>query len=547
MMPALLADTTELFTEEMFRSPVMFVHPFDLAIFYGQLVLILLGIGAVLGFIYSAIFQYRMNIPLAFVQTLRGLGEGLLELVLLPLGVRRVWAVIKLTVKECIRRRILYVFVLFLIPFLFAGWYLPNRDEGRLISLVGFVNAAITWLLMPAAIFLSSMSIPNDMQSRIIQTIATKPIRRLEFLVGKVIGFGAVFTGLLLLMGAVSLPFIYLQISEEVRKNQWLARVPVFATRHPEFQQPLVFWTRGQALSDGVNVGKEYARRKHVPGGSPDHAIYYFNYDPSQFRNREQVEVEMRLDIFKTNKGNPYRKGAEGSGVFAKVVFEDYETKQVLHQVNFPVNNYRLNVVPVPGSKFTSGQMVVRVFCLTPGQFVGMYDYDVYLLADNASFEANFAKGLLGVWYKLMIIITVGVCASTVLKGFVTVLLVTMVLVVGSNLAFFFDVAVGKVQGGGPLESLVRLVTQNNQVVALEENLINRAIVLPIDNGIKRGMVALWFVLPNLSVFDSMQWVASGFDIGFVRVYQCGTSGFGYIIPVIVLGHFLLRNRELAV
>ncbi|MGL5097482.1 MAG: hypothetical protein ACRDD1_17985, partial [Planctomycetia bacterium] len=148
--------------------------------------------GTVFAFVVTTL-TYRNPIK-GFVYTASGVFEGLRDILMLPFQFRRVYAVAQLSFREAIRRRILFVFVLFTVPFLFAGWYLPNNEEAGLRSLVAFVNIAMTFLVLPLTIFLVSMSLPNDLKRKTIHTIVTKPINRLELIVGRILGFMGVFT-----------------------------------------------------------------------------------------------------------------------------------------------------------------------------------------------------------------------------------------------------------------------------------------------------------------------------------------------------------------
>ncbi len=175
-----------------------------------------------------------------------------------------------------------------------------------------------------------------------------------------------------------------------------------------------------------------------------------------------------------------------------------------------------------------------------------MYDLDVYFLQENHSFVLNFWKGMFSLWLKILLIVTISVSASTVLKGFITVLLAIMVLVVGANHGFLIGVLKDEVKGGGPIESFVRLINQNNQVSELDATLSNR-VLLGADDLLKRLMYAVWHVIPNLSSLDTMQFVAEGFSIENPYLIRNTILVAAYVLPVIFAGHYLLRNRELAV
>jgi len=127
---------------------------------------------------------------------------------LVYLSPRRVAALAALAVKESVRRRVVVVFALFVLLLLFAGWFLDTGsiDPARLY--LGFVLTATTYLVLLLVLFLSAFSLPADIRSRTLHTIVTKPVRASEIVLGRIVGFAIVGTGLLGLMSVVSYVFV---------------------------------------------------------------------------------------------------------------------------------------------------------------------------------------------------------------------------------------------------------------------------------------------------------------------------------------------------
>lgn len=583
------------------------------------------------GFAFSLLLgmAWAPNPAKGFKSTFVSLWEGIRDLLTLPFGWRRIGAIATLTFREAIRRRILYVFVLFFLPFLFAAWYLPNTQEGQLLFLVAFVNTAMTFILLPLVVFLVSMNLPDDIRLRTIQTVVTKPIRRLELIVGRITGFMLIFTAVLVVMGAASLVYLRGQIFSgqptgiveavdgresvvvtspdhrlkagtrihltgmngtpslntitsiipidanrfqlhdvtatgdytgggqwKALPDSWTARVPILASspgvanvtdkQGNQYSLPLVFEKNGQRQATGTNVGKELNYRSHIEGQTRDSAHWFFQFDPSRFAGQEFVRVELRFDVFKTTKGDPTREGAKDSGVWCLLTFLDRETGQNVYDVTFRVDNHRrMSFDRVPAEVVKSGKVEVVAQCLTRSQFIGMAPGDLYFLAAEKPFELNFLKGLTSLWLKLLLITCISVAASTVLNGFVTVLLTIAVYILGFYYNFLVQVIRGDVGGGGPIESLIRIVTQDNQTTELERNLFIN-IVLAIDRVALEFMNLIARLIPDLSRIDTIQLVADGFDVPWSLVGHNVLIVFGYIVPVVITGYFLLKNRELA-
>jgi hypothetical protein len=127
---------------------------------------------------------------------------------LLLLSPRRVWALTWLAVKESIRRRVVVAFAVFVVVLLFAGWFLDpsSHHPGRLYMDV--VLSATSYLVLLLALFLSALSLPNDIRNRTLHTVVTKPVRPSEIVLGRMIGFTIVGTVLLGVMCLLSYGFV---------------------------------------------------------------------------------------------------------------------------------------------------------------------------------------------------------------------------------------------------------------------------------------------------------------------------------------------------
>jgi hypothetical protein len=124
------------------------------------------------------------------------------------LSPRRTWALARLSIQESIRRRVVVVFGVFIVVLLFSGWYLDpaSVDPARLY--LNFVLTATSYLVLLLALFLSSQSLPADIKNHTIYTVVTKPVRASEVVLGRIVGFAALTTFLLLVMGLISFVFV---------------------------------------------------------------------------------------------------------------------------------------------------------------------------------------------------------------------------------------------------------------------------------------------------------------------------------------------------
>lgn len=128
---------------------------------------------------------------------------------------RRTLAIARVAIQEAIRRKVVVVFVIFMVLLLFAGWFLDPRSDNPARLYLSFVLTTTNYLAWALGLFLSVFSIPNDIKHRTIHTVLTKPVRPTEVVLGRVIGFVTVGTLLLAGMCLVSYVFVRRGLSHE--------------------------------------------------------------------------------------------------------------------------------------------------------------------------------------------------------------------------------------------------------------------------------------------------------------------------------------------
>ena len=129
---------------------------------------------------------------------------------------RRVMAIAGLAIKEALRRKIILVtFGIFTATLLFGGWFMNAGTEHPDRIYVNFVLWGTQLLILMMAMLISAFSLPDDIKNKTIYTIVTKPVRSTEIVLGRIIGFGALGTALLALIGVISFFFVWRGLSHE--------------------------------------------------------------------------------------------------------------------------------------------------------------------------------------------------------------------------------------------------------------------------------------------------------------------------------------------
>ncbi len=158
----------------------------------------------------------------------------------------------------------------------------------------------------------------------------------------------------------------------------------------------------------------------------------------------------------------------------------------------------------------------------------------------------NFLKGYLSIWLQLLLVTCFGVTFSTFLKGPVAMLATMAAIVLGFFVETIRGVSTGTSEGGGPIESLIRILTQQNVMTDVEVNSVVMKVVKVFDSIMMAFMHSLTFVLPNYRVFDTSNFVSSGYDIYGALVAQHVMMALVYFFAVTLVGYFFLKTREIA-
>ena len=485
------------------------------------------------------------------------------------LSIRRIWALATLTAREAIRRKALLVFVIFGVLFMFGSWFLTSADEKADIQVerhVVFVFTAISWLVLPVVLMLSCWGIPEDIKARSIHTVVTKPARRIEIVIGRMLGFSLVSTFVVALMGVVGFVWLDRQIPASAR-DKFVCKVPVYGR--------LTFLDRqGEPAQSGINVGDIWTFRSYIDGSTKATAIWDFNnvsaayltpVDSESNQRDEQNEclrVQTNFESFRTHKG------IIGSGLLCELTLVNPENKLRVPLPPFEVAEYRgdgnQTIIPAQVEYYDSeakakktvnllkdvvsdGKLRIEARCLNQEQFLGMARPDLFLRTMDRPFAVGFFKAIAGVWLESIVVVMIGVSLSCFLKGPIATLVTFVVIIIGQAARGLIDqIVTGRQLGGGPVESIYRLVTHMNQTVGLELSKPVETSIKGIDRLVQEGLWLVEQTFPNLSYFSMSSYVAKGFDVDtWAAIVPSIAVVLAYMIPCVALGYYALKLREL--
>lgn len=273
---------------------------------------------------------------------------------------RRIYALARLAFQEAIRRKVLVVIGIFIIGVMFAGWFLDPDTSNVAQLYISFVMTATSYFVLLLGLFLSCFSLPTDIKNKTIQTITTKPVRSTEVVLGRIFGFSAVGTVMLLIMGVLSYVFVVRSVhhdhaienvaadgkgntsydamhahsfdvlqgmdegvTEVIKGHKHVVRKKangeyevgepegLLAARIPMFGRLRMTNRDGQEISkeEGLNVGYESNYHTFIEGSprSKERMTAFWTFppvSPAQFNGGDELPIEMTLQAFRTFKGD---------------------------------------------------------------------------------------------------------------------------------------------------------------------------------------------------------------------------------------------------
>ena len=590
----------------------------------GVFLLIVPALSATVAFVCYLFSVARHGPSEGFYTVARTVAAGVTDIS--HISPRRVWAMARLAINEAVRRRVLIVVAIFMLVLLFAGWFLDSGSEHPARLYISFVLTMTTYLALALGLLLSTFSLPNDIKNKTIHTILTKPVRQVEIVLGRILGFVAVGTAMLVVMGFGSYLFVRRGLSHthtvesvervegvaggqeenpvvwrgtltsedrhthtfevhqngegqtDIQRGHWhQVRVvkqsgkdgkPVFSIGPPQgwlqarvpIYGGLMFLDRnGQSAQQGINVGKEWDYRGYIEGGSQAAAIWTFSGITEQ-AFPEQLSLELNLRVFRSFKGE-IERGVLGSiylsnpdsGAAMRSVPVSFEAKEFsIDEIVFgrSLDVIERDGIPREGDIFKDlvskdGALNVIVQCSERAQYFGMAQGDVYVRSADAPFFINFFKGYIGIWLQMVTVTAFGVMFSTFLNAAVAMLTTFSCVILGFRSEFVSDIRTGDLEGGGPIEATVRLLTQMNLSGEFSDQLVTKVVQF-VDQGLLLLMSFTANILPNYNAFDTTDYVAYGFDIYGGLLSRNLTIGLVYTLAAALVGYFFLKTREVA-
>ncbi len=225
---------------------------------------------------------------------------GLRDLIRVSPG--RIWAISGVCFRDAIRRRVLWVTPLAMLGVIIISLLQKPVDQPdairQTIKFCFFASALVVTII---ALITAATNLPREIESRVVYTIVTKPVTRLDITLGKIVGFARVSAAMLLIMGIFTLGYLHLrawylgrQITQTLESPQldpaqraWLKH---FEDEGLLFSQTIhrPQWLSQYAMVPAPEIGRV------ILGGSQD-AIVPFRFDSSLINDPQLANATYRF------------------------------------------------------------------------------------------------------------------------------------------------------------------------------------------------------------------------------------------------------------
>jgi len=367
---------------------------------------------------------------------------------------RSIWAVAKNTIKQALRMKVAVVFVLLLIVMLGVLGTSTTGDEtlkGRLQTFVSYGLSLTSFLLCLLTIIISIYTVTSDIEQKQIFTVITKPIRRHEFLLGKLLGvlvldviLLCIFAGIIYTI-TVNLPR-YRSVSEsdlaEANTQFFTARAALTIPEEDVTKEVLERYeslksrdelpenTSYEDIIAELTRRAQISKRAAAVGGTllwefkniePLSESLFIRFKYEVWPNPPDAQVYGRWYV---GEYQHLRYGTESqTPVYDQVHVHSVGT---FHEIEVPAN-----VIPENGHMalaFMNGSRDNTIVIFPPDGLEVLYKAD--------TFTANFIRAAIMILFRLVFLATLGVLASTFLSFPVAILFCLVIFLTASFSGF---------------------------------------------------------------------------------------------------------------
>lgn len=382
---------------------------------------------------------------------------------------RSIWAVAVNTIKQALRLKIAAVFIVLLFILLPVMGLKMTGDgtlKGRMQAFVSYGMSLTTLLLALLTIFVAAYTITSDVKDKQVYTVLTKPIRRFQFVLGKLFGV-VVLNAFLLGVFSITIYSITIMLPTLLHADkEQIAQVEkeFFTARTSLKPEP-------PDISDDVEQAYGKLRNTgEVPAGVDENPIARNNYKSELARRiglskrAAAVGEELLMEFNNVKPKDPNQNlfvrfkydvavNPEDLSIYSKWIIGDVRQIRMGAQIETPlysldrkdlIRAFREFEVPADAVA-KDGYLAVGFFNDPLNDTVIIFPLadGIELLYKADTFTANFARAVMLIFTRLVFLAALAIFAGSFLSFPVAILLCLSVLTMANMSGFIaesFDV-----------------------------------------------------------------------------------------------------------
>lgn len=374
-----------------------------------------------------------------------------------------IWAIAINTIKQALRMKIAIIFIvllLILLPIMGVSMTGDGTLKGRLQTFISYGLSLNNILLCLLAIVVSVYTVTSDIKQRQIYTVITKPIRRFEFILGKLLGVILLGSALLIFFSAIIYSItIYMPRFYDVTEEELTELDNEFYT------------ARASILPPEIDVSQEAAEdyKKLIESGQLEELFggYSKREVLSQLANRRKLEkraasVGQELlwefnnikplgpdeSLFIRFKYDVSVEPADGQ-VFGQWLAGDYRHVRYGIQPETPIySSERKDAIrtfceiEIPADAVAEdGYLAIVFFNIPLNNTVVIFPLEdgLELLYKADTFTTNFIRAVLLILFRMIFLACLGVLAASFLSFPVAILLCLVIFSVATISGFVLE------------------------------------------------------------------------------------------------------------
>ncbi|MGR3319916.1 MAG: ABC transporter permease [Candidatus Anammoxibacter sp.] len=446
-------------------------------------------------------------------------------------------AIAWLTLKENIRSKVFLIL-------LFTGTAVTTVSilfpviggvEEKVMLVESMCLKSITFFGMIIAAILSAASIPKDVEDKSIYSIITKPVSRLNLVLGKILGFVYIIGMTTAFLGCFSVLLIRNTASKGLQTD---------------------------------NITEDFGDNNNV-----NEAIKVFSQvdTDSMFKARKQmslVEFSINGEYNVTPGGTKWIEGGKGTAVWTisglneinKGKYLEFEIDPNIDgadtfiplEVNFinpetDVKETRLidamigeKLILQIDSRFVKGSdlLLMGISPMNPGHYFGAKKESVKMFYNYNRFEYNFLKAITIIFLQIVLIIFIGVTASTFFKTpAVSIFFILFIFLCGFMVDYLKDF--------GTVINISDLHDHNHDHELAVVGQVPSMFITFLNSVFRNMFSLLTLVIPNFNKFNMESFILNRIDIPIRNMFTLFGYAAIYCMLCVGISIAAVRTREI--